>query len=629
MVLAAFAAGAATWETNPDTWVATDDLGRTVSTNAETGAPRAGKFVGIFYFLWLGVHGLQGPFINTDILAQHPNALQTATAPPWGGLSNYHHWGPALFGQYLSDDRYVIRKHAQMLADAGVDTLIFDVTNQFTYRENYMALLETFAAVRADGGDTPQVLFLCPFGISKAVVETLYADLYGQGLYQDLWFKWKGKPLIMANRDGLSQQLLNFFTFRAPIPGYNTAPSGTNQWSWLQVYPQHVFPSSDDPKEQMAVGVGQNAWGNHMPAAFSEANTFGRSWHNGSKDPRAQAYRYGFNFQEQFDRALEVDPSFVFVTGWNEWIAMRLAEFNGVSDPVMFVDAYNQEYNRDMEPMAGGSRDDYYYLLTDYVRRYKGASAPPSLGEATAINVDGDFADWSGVAPEFRDDRGDTMHRDHPGWGTQMRYANGSGRNDIEAAKVAQDTSTLHFYVRTREALTPRTDPAWMRLFLNTDRDAATGWEGYDYVINRTGAGAETMALERSIGGWAWEKVADLPYAMDAKQIEVSVSAALLELPVGEPLAFEMKWADNMQDSSTNGWMPWGDVTAPSALDGALRFSSTGGDPFIGSPRFYANALLNHVLTLRMRCSSTGTGTCSGRPRTRSVWRASGMYPST
>ena len=607
VALAAFPAGAATWETNPDTWVATDDLGRTVSTYAETGAPRDGKYVGIFYFLWLGRHGQDGPFINSDILAQHPNALQTATEPPWGSLYDYHHWGQALFGQYLSDDRYVFRKHAQMLADAGVDTLIFDVTNQFTYQESYEPLLETFAEVRADGGDTPQVLFLCPFGDSSGVVETLYTNLYGPGLHQELWFRWKGKPLIMANKSGLSQTLLNFFTFRAPIPGYGTAPSAANQWSWLQVYPQHVFYSSDDAKEQIAVGVGQNAWGTHMPAAFSEANTFGRSWHDGAKDPRAQAYRYGFNFQEQFDRALSEDPSFVFVTGWNEWVAMRLNSFNGVNDPVMFVDAFDTEYNRDIEPMVGGSRDDYYYLLTDYVRRYKGATAPPEVGDATAIEVDGDFSDWSAVTPEFRDDRGDVMHRDNAGWGTQLRYAESSGRNDIEAAKVAHGESTLYFYVRTREALTARTDPAWMRLFLNTDRDAATGWEGYDYVINRPAADAETMTLERSTGGWTWETVANVPYALGTREIELAVPAALLGLPLDEPVALEMKWADNMRDSSIDGWMPWGDVTALDARDGALRFSSTGGDPFIGSPRFYASAALNRVLTVRMRCSGTGT----------------------
>ena len=32
-------------------------------------------------------------------------------------------------GYYLADDDWVIRKHAQMLTDAGVDVIIVDLTN--------------------------------------------------------------------------------------------------------------------------------------------------------------------------------------------------------------------------------------------------------------------------------------------------------------------------------------------------------------------------------------------------------------------------------------------------------------------------------------------------------------------
>ncbi len=32
-----------------------------------------------------------------------------------------HHWGEPYLGYYVSNDEWVIRKHAQMLSDAGVD----------------------------------------------------------------------------------------------------------------------------------------------------------------------------------------------------------------------------------------------------------------------------------------------------------------------------------------------------------------------------------------------------------------------------------------------------------------------------------------------------------------------------
>lgn len=28
---------------------------------------------------------------------------------------------------------------------------------------------------------------------------------------------------------------------------------------------------------------------------------------------------YGYIFQEQWDRAMEMYPAFIFLTGWNEW----------------------------------------------------------------------------------------------------------------------------------------------------------------------------------------------------------------------------------------------------------------------------------------------------------------------
>ena len=99
----------------------------------------------------------------------------------------------------------VLRKHAQMLADAGVDAIIFDVTNQATYKPYYMALLRVFSEVRKSGGDTPQVAFLCPFWDPPRVVAELYKDLYEPGLYPDLWFRWDGKPLILADPELLGR----------------------------------------------------------------------------------------------------------------------------------------------------------------------------------------------------------------------------------------------------------------------------------------------------------------------------------------------------------------------------------------------------------------------------------------
>ncbi|MDF2439540.1 MAG: hypothetical protein JWN98_524, partial [Abditibacteriota bacterium] len=72
----------ALWDTRPDTWVAIDALKRRVPSQGEAYAggkipsPRPKRYVGMFYFLWLGEHGRQGPFDITKILQRDPNAMQ-------------------------------------------------------------------------------------------------------------------------------------------------------------------------------------------------------------------------------------------------------------------------------------------------------------------------------------------------------------------------------------------------------------------------------------------------------------------------------------------------------------------------------------------------------------------------
>jgi hypothetical protein len=91
-----------------------------------------------------------------------------------------------------------------------------------------------------------------------------------------------------------------------------------------------------------------------------KAGAMGRSWHDGKTDLRERAVNLGLNFDEQWRRALEINPKFIFVTGWNEWIAGRYTQWSRYTDQDcyypggLFVDQYIQEYSRDCEPVRGG-----------------------------------------------------------------------------------------------------------------------------------------------------------------------------------------------------------------------------------------------------------------------------------
>ena len=533
-----------------DTWVATDGLNRKLPGYLECGAPRKDKWVGIFYWTWHTPR--PGPFDNTKLIAQAE--AQGSSKVAWPSGHHDQHWGEPELGYYRMTDPFVIRKHAAMLANAGVDVVLFDTTNPpFTWKDEYEALCREYAAMRQEGARTPSIAFIAPFGPPRAVTDALWRDLYQPGLWQDLWFNWEGKPLLLANPDEIHNPAMReFFTFRRPMPDYWDGPSGPGQWSWLEVYPQHVFTNSAGQPEQMSVGVGQNALPNTPgPAPMSHRKgAMGRSWHGGAKDLRPGAVNHGFNFEEQWQRAIMVDPRFIFVTGWNEWTAGRFTQWSGYHEKDcyypggLFVDQYTQEYSRDCEPMLGGHTDNYYYQLAAWVRRFKGVRQQPSASGPSAIRIDGTFNDWASVKPEFRDRIGDVTHREHPGYG-ELTYRNKTGRNDFVILKAAYDRRNLYFYAQTRQAITAPEGEHWMLLLIDADQNAATGWLGYDLVVNHE----VTSEIETVVHRWdagKWQRAGKGKLRVNGNAMELSFPRALLQQKAGEPV-FDFHWADNIQ----------------------------------------------------------------------------------
>ena len=61
--------------------------------------------------------------------------------------------------------------------------------------------------------------------------------------------------------------------------------------------------------------------GDHIIGRSTTRNEDG-TWNYGPKEATEVSLE-GRNFQQQFDRAIEEDADFVFITGWNEWLAGR------------------------------------------------------------------------------------------------------------------------------------------------------------------------------------------------------------------------------------------------------------------------------------------------------------------
>lgn len=556
LVLAAQAAAGEVTSTpassNPGVpWPATDALSRRVPSGRETRGPRADRFVGIFYFEWL-VSGMpiprapegNGPYNVSAILARDSKAGASAASPPWGRVGEYHFWGEPLFGYYRSDDPWVVRRHLHLLADAGIDVLILDATNAETYRTVYTTLCAEAARIRASGGRAPKLTFMLNTN-ARQTARTLFKEFYEPGLSRDMWFQWEGKPLLICDPKETDDDLKAFFTLRRahwPFTMVNTPYA----WHWEATYPQ-PYGYTTDPKtpEQVNVSVAQNLSAKDGQVAnMSSGQARGRSFHSGSQSITNGSVIHGFNFQEQWERALELDAPFVMVTGWNEWIAGRWGK---PEEPPLFVDQDDQEFSRDIEPMRGGHGDNYYYQLVANVRRYKGAAPIPRASTPKSMRVKRGFEAWRDVAPEFLDHAGETEPRAFAGVGG-MSYTNTTGRNDFLTLKVARDRQQVFFYVQTAEAITPARGSNWMWLLIDADQNAATGWAGYDFIVNRAVDASGRHWLERNTGGWNWERVSAVELKVEGRELQLAIPRRALGLRTGTTQTrLDFKWADNLQ----------------------------------------------------------------------------------
>lgn len=371
-----------------------------------------------------------------------------------------------------------------------------------------------------------------------------------------------------------SRAVKEFFTRRSMWWGYYEWAGkrfvGTeHNWSFgldlgdarvASLRPEQLVSTSGARREQAAVTPAQHA-----------SSGIGRSWTRDRGEPELDEHdlpvptsvpwlgkvvehpeAYGLYFQQRFDEAIAGDPEFLYLNDWNEWTAGKYQPERGTfpflrrQSGFYFVDQYNAEFSRSIQPMRGGFTDNYYMQMAQNIRRYKGVRPVPVLRGETPILIDGAFEDWRAVANEYRDVVGDTIHRECSGYGG-VRLVDASGRNDIVTCKVAVCGDDVCFLAETREPMTPSDGRHWMLLFVDADQDGSTGWCGAEFVVNLRVRDERTTVLMRFVGGEgdaAWVEVAELPCRHAGNALELRVPKSSLGLR-RDAVVFDFKWADN------------------------------------------------------------------------------------
>jgi hypothetical protein len=587
-----------------DTWVGTDALGRKMPGIAEVGPVKKDqrRVVGIFYITWHddGKFKMKSPYAAdvSKILAKDPSARLDAKNPLW--TEGSYHWGEPEAGYFLSKDEYVIRKDMSMLADAGVDVLVMDVTNAVRYWDEWDVVFPVMQKMKAEGNKVPQFCFWAFNGPVITVVQDLYEKIYKAEKYKDLWFMWpfddaqggpcddaqgrEVKPLLLyngnpsvdstgpqANQKDYSKEVKDFFTLRTMWWGYYEWAGkrfvGTeDNWSFgLDMGDKRVSELKPEERVSLHNGIREEA---AVTPGQHPSSLIGKSFTPEKGEPELNDQDlplptyvpwlgktvehpegYGIYFQQRFDEAIKAKPQFLYLNDWNEWTAGKYGgtEFMRRKSDYFFVDQYNAEFNRTISPMKGGYTDNCYMQMAENIRRYKGVRPIPELRGYSAIKIDGDSKDWKQVGVEYRDTIGDTIHRDYNGYGG-LHYTNDSGRNDIVTSKVAVDPKMIYFYAETNEALTPSTGQNWMLLFIDADKNPKTGWFGYDFLINKKIVDYKaTVIMRYDAKTRSWVNVSKLPYRYKGKSLELAVPRKLLGLSANS-FTFDFHWCDNPQD---------------------------------------------------------------------------------
>jgi hypothetical protein len=336
------------------------------STTTEAHAAATQK-IGILYFLW-----------HCPVSASDPShtiydiSKATAGSAPWGPVPAFHWWGEPQAGYYcLAENEKLLSQHAQMLHAAGIDFVIVDSTNQANQSGSEEMIINPFNEMVKVWSRIPNAPKIVPW-----VPITGHGDMvdyFDQMLteYPQSAFRFQGKPLIIAMapksnpRSPQFRALGSRYTIRLMWGGLKPDKLRGDEWSFMQ--PCRSSFKGRSGNEECGQGVAsRDGVVEQVPVTAAYATNY-------MSDTITAVPKFrGRTLLRQLEAAYKnPQASIVTITGWNEWIAQRFCpkkrqHCDAHHDTLpngnkAFVDEFDADYNRDLEP--GGGMGDYYYRL--------------------------------------------------------------------------------------------------------------------------------------------------------------------------------------------------------------------------------------------------------------------------
>ena len=330
--------------------------------------------IGIWYYSWQCSFNNPPIYNITKILAGQGD---------WGPLPAFHWVDEPQAGYYcLSTNDALALQQGQELANAGIDFVMWDVTNwAYTDASGKTAVMDPMTNVLRIWSTIPNapkivpVLELPADATMPQFVTSLLAN------YPNMELIYQGKPLVlvMDNPSMFDQNRYNQLSVNYTVRKMGPASQQDGEWSYIQ-------PCTAGFKETSgATSCNQFINRTNGQQEFISVNTAYQTTYM-SNTTTAVPRLDGTTFVKQF-QAVFNNPNvpFVGILGWNQWAAQRFC-FNSqgvipqdlstcVTDTLpngnkIFVDSYNYEYSSDMEPVQNPSGDFYYQLLKSCIAKY-------------------------------------------------------------------------------------------------------------------------------------------------------------------------------------------------------------------------------------------------------------------
>jgi hypothetical protein len=250
---------------------------------------------------------------------------------PWQGV-----WGEPELGFYSSLDRDVIRKHAEWIADAGVDFVWVDWSNNVSYvpgskPESAWERIEQSTAIMfeeyAKLDKRPKIsIFIGVTGAPESVSDGRLHRKADQ-VYEMYVANPKCRPLV---QDYLGKPLLVIYT-DTPCPWQGGPPDWDDDRFTVRWMTGFITEQPNLRTEDRVSKHGYWSWEDRGPQTVTihdghaESMVVVASWRK-QGEPGTDRYvapglrRNGKTFRDQWARARAFGPHIVTVVSWNEWV---------------------------------------------------------------------------------------------------------------------------------------------------------------------------------------------------------------------------------------------------------------------------------------------------------------------